>query len=365
MNTKSQFHGSDLEKVSGFYKIPRDSIINFAANVNPLGLSKQFKKQLADHLDILSSYPDREYTSLREAIGGYCGADPSHILIGNGSTELISLLIEQCRPSRTLILGPTYSEYSRELSFSHSTQSYYHLCAEHGFTLFADDLCRELSADYDLLIICNPNNPTSSFIPAADIRKILETCQKHHTFVMIDETYVEFVPDIRQVTAMSLIEEFDNFMILRGVSKFFAAPGLRLGYGATGNHSLLCQIREHQIPWSLNSIGAFAGKLMFKDTQYIANTRQLIFSERLRMLDSLRQMPGIHVFDAAANFILLQIQIPGLTASAVFDACIRHGLMIRDCSSFQCLDGEYIRFCIMMPKDNTRLLNVLKEVTGG
>ena len=224
MNTKPEFHGSDLEKISEYYGIPKDSIISFGANVNPLGLSRKVKAALSRHLDIISTYPDREYTSLRCAIGEYCQVSPAHVMVGNGSTELISLLIEQRRPKKTLILGPTYSEYARELSFSDSTQDYYHLNPDTGFCLNISDFLERLEAGYDLLIICNPNNPTSSVIGTSDMRSILSVCQKAGTFVMIDETYVEFAPDISSVSAMSLIEEFDNFMVLRGVSKFFAAP---------------------------------------------------------------------------------------------------------------------------------------------
>ena len=364
MNTKPEFHGSDLEKISEYYGIPKDSIISFGANVNPLGLSRKVKAALSRHLDIISTYPDREYTSLRCAIGEYCKVSPAHVMVGNGSTELISLLIEQRRPKKTLILGPTYSEYARELSFSDSTQDYYHLNPDTGFCLNISDFLERLEAGYDLLIICNPNNPTSSVIGTSDMRSILSVCQKAGTFVMIDETYVEFAPDISSVSAMSLIEEFDNFMVLRGVSKFFAAPGLRLGYGVTSSHSFLARVKEHQIPWSLNSIAAFAGELMLQDTNYIEETRSLIKAERTRMLEELHKISGITVYDAAANFILIRIRKPGMTAFDLFEACIKQGMMIRDCSSFQCLEGEYVRFCVMGREENSRLIEGIRRSLG-
>lgn len=179
---------------------------------------------------------------------------------------------------------------------------------------------------------------------------------------MIDETYVEFAPDISAITAVPLTQEFTNLMVLRGVSKFFAAPGMRLGYGITGNKKFLEKMREKQTPWSLNSIGAFAGEIMLQDEEYIQQTRQLILSERDRMIDELKGISTYKVYPAYANFILLKIQKDGLTSYDVFEACIRQGLMIRDCSSFQCLEGEFVRFCIMMPEDNSRLVNVLKSL---
>ena len=359
---KMVFHGSDIEKICEVYQLKPEEIVKFGANVNPLGLSEHVKEQLAGRLDILSSYPDRNYTSLRSTISEYCNIPAEFILPGNGSSELIALLIQQRNPKHTLILGPTYSEYSRELSFSGSTQEYYHLREEDNFVLDVDDFCRTLDGKYDFLILCNPNNPTSSAISINDLRRIVSFCNERNIFVMIDETYVEFAPDINEITAVSLTREFTNLMILRGVSKFYAAPGMRLGYGITGNLEFLKKMKEKQVPWSLNSLGALAGELMLKDKNYIRHTRDLILSERTRLLKALENIPTYKTYPAYANFLLLKIQKPGLTSRDVFDACIRQGLMIRDCSSFECLDGEYIRFCIMHPEDNTRLLNILESL---
>ena len=360
--TKMVFHGSDIEKICEVYHLNQKDIVKFGANVNPLGLSENVNKQLASHLDILSSYPDRDYTTLRNTISEYCNVPAEFILPGNGSSELIALLIQERNPKHTLILGPTYSEYSRELSFSGSTQEYYHLREKDNFVLNVDDLCHTLEGKYDFLIICNPNNPTSSAITRENLRKLLTFCAEKNIFVMIDETYVEFAPDISEITSVTLTKEFTNLMVLRGVSKFYAAPGMRLGYGITGNLDFLKKMKEKQVPWSLNSLGALAGELMLHDKAYIHLTRELILSERTRLLQALEEIPTYKTYPAYANFILLKIQKPSLTSYDVFDTCIRQGLMIRDCSSFECLDGEYIRFCIMNPEDNTRLLNILASL---
>ena len=361
MNTRPVFHGSDIEMICEYYHLKKEDIVNFAANVNPLGLSESVRAAAAAHLDVLSSYPDREYASLRESISQYCQVPADFILPGNGSSELISLLIETLAPKKTLVLGPTYSEYSRELSLSGSSQEYYHLKESDGFAPDIPDLCRTLENGYDLLILCNPNNPTSSAILTAGMEALLAFCRAHGIFVMIDETYVEFAPVVSDVTAVPFARRYHNLMVLRGVSKFFAAPGMRLGYGITGNREFMDKMREKQIPWSLNSLGAFAGELMFRDLDYIAETRSLILSEREQFCRELADSKTFKVYPPYANFLLLRIRKPGLTSADVFERCIRNGLMIRDCSSFQCLEGEYIRFCIMKRKDNTRLLNILKS----
>ena len=366
MRTKPDFHGSDLEKIADYYHIEPDSIIKFGANVNPLGISPSVRSDLSEHLDIISSYPDRDYTSLKETIGSYCHADPAHIVVGNGSTELISLLIRQRSSKKALVLGPTYSEYERELSITGGVIEYYHLEEAHNFVLNVADLIAAIDQDPDiqLVIICNPNNPTSSAIVRTDMEQILSACRTRGIFVMIDETYVEFAPEVDAITAIPLAESYDNFMVIRGLSKFFAAPGLRFGYGITSNEAFLNMLKIHQNPWSVNSIAAYAGERMLKDTAYIQKTWRLIDSERRRLYARLASTPHLKVYPAYANFILVRILKEGLTSFDVFEAAIREHMMIRDCSSFESLDGEYIRFCIMNPEDNDRLMHCLTSIVG-
>lgn len=190
------------------------------------------------------------------------------------------------------------------------------------------------------MILCNPNNPTSSALRASEVQTILDCCRETGSFLMIDETYVEFAPDIDAISSMSLIESYDNLMILRGVSKFYAAPGLRLGYGATSNRQFLQDLLLMQNPWSLNSLGAYAGEKMLQDQEYIRKTRDLILSEREKMCTQISRIDGLTVYPAYANFVLVKIEKEGVTSADVFEFLIKQGLMVRDCSSFKELGGN-------------------------
>ena len=363
-NQRPEFHGSDLEKIAAYYQIPESEvagIVKFGANVNPLGLSESVKHDLAGHLDIISSYPDRNYTSLKKTIGEYCHISPEHIVVGNGSTELISLLISQRQAKKALVVGPTYSEYERELALTGGTITEYNLKEEQDFQLDLEDFFASVAEDVDLLILCNPNNPTSSAIKNNDMEQILTFCKERNIFVMIDETYVEFAPDVAEITAIPLTDEFDNLMVIRGVSKFYAAPGLRFGYGVTSSRDFLEALLIHQNPWSLNSVAAYAGERMFKDHAYQQATRGLICSERDRMYEAIQSMSAFKAYKPYANFILVRILKDGVSSFDVFEAAIKERMMIRDCSSFKSLDGEYVRFCIMNPEDNTHLLKLFEQ----
>lgn len=364
MKPKEHFHGSDLEKIERFYGIKKEDIISFSANVNPLGVSFRLRETLTEHIDAITTYPDREYTSLRRCIADYVNTDYRNIVVGNGSTELISLFIQITHPKKALIVGPTYSEYEREVSLGGGRSHYFSLTEAGEFELDTKALTEELSHDIDLLILCNPNNPTSSVIKHTQMREILDYCKRRSITVLVDETYVEFAEDPDEVTAIPLTEFYNNLIILRGISKFFAAPGLRLGYAICGSHDLLKEINHKKNPWTINSLAAIAGEIMFTDQDYIRETRSLISSERRRVCSLLQSNPQFKIFQAHANFVLVKILTDTLTSEDVFDAAIRKNLMIRDCSTFPFLNNKYFRLCFMMPEQNDRLLKALHELTA-
>ena len=140
---KDHFHGSDLEQIERVYGIKKEDIISFSANVNPLGISPNMRKTLSERLDAITSYPDREYTSLRRCIAEYVHSDPENIIVGNGSTELISLFIQIEHPKKAMILGPTYSEYEREIFLGGGATHYYPLKEKDDFCLNLTDFMED------------------------------------------------------------------------------------------------------------------------------------------------------------------------------------------------------------------------------
>ncbi|MCR5357700.1 MAG: aminotransferase class I/II-fold pyridoxal phosphate-dependent enzyme [Lachnospiraceae bacterium] len=358
------FHGSDLEKIEKIYGIPREKIVSFSANVNPLGLSERLRNELAGHLDVITGYPDREYVSLRRTIADYCGTEYEHVIVGNGSTELISLFIQIAHPRKALIVGPTYSEYEREVSLGGGTSLYFPLKEKDDFKLDCDKLMEQLNESIDLLILCNPNNPTSTCVSRQTMRSILDICKQNDIFVMVDETYIEFVEDYEKINCVPLTQYYNNIIILRGISKFFASPGLRLGYALTGNQDLIKAINLRRNPWTINSLAEEAGRIMFSDNDYIDRTKELISSERNRVKAALSAMDTLKVYEPSANFILSRILKDDMNADILFDACIREGMMIRNCCTFPFLDNKYFRICFMSPDMNDKLINVIRKTLG-
>lgn len=359
---KQKFHGSDLEQVEKYFHVKKENILSYSANVNPLGISPLLKDTLIKQVDAIMTYPDRDYDKLRASIGEYNNISKEYISVGNGSTELISLYIHLTKPKKALLIGPTYSEYEREITISGGACDYFMLHHEDDFALHLDQLKETLTNDYDLLILCNPNNPTSTALDHSILEPIISFCHQHNVLMIIDETYVEFTDDIATITAVPLTAKYDNLVILRGISKFFASPGLRLGYAICGNLSLLKKIEDNKNPWSINTLAALGGEVMFQDTAYINQTKELICTERNRIYKELSSWDSIYCYAPTVNFILCKILVPNITGQDLFTACIKEGMMIRDCSSFEGLDDFFFRFCFRNPDENDRLLATLKRL---
>ena len=359
MKTNVNFHGSDIEKVAKYFNINESSIKNYSGNVNPLGLSKSLESKLVANIHLVTNYPDPDYTKLKTNIASYTHSDFDHVLLGNGSTELIAHYIDYVQPKKALIIGPTYSEYESKIKTLNAEVLYYPLKEETDFTLDIQDLISHCTSDINLLVLCNPNNPTASFIKSQALHPLFDHCKSMGIRILIDETYMDFVDDAEQTSALSLVKIYNNCIVLRGFSKFFAAPGLRLGYGITSDmncHRSLAKQRHH---WSINSLAAFAGKELMIDNNFINKSKKFIHEERTRLTSILSKEESIKVFPANANFFFIKLLKEGKTSADLFEYLIKKGLMIRNTSTFPFLHGEFFRFSLL-DKENNDIL--LKEI---
>jgi threonine-phosphate decarboxylase len=355
-------HGGDLDIISRRYNIPKSELINFSGNVNPLGLPDEVKSAIIQNIDAVCDYPDVSYLKLREAIAEYTSTDADNVIVGNGSTELISGYIKTLAPKKSIIISPAYSEYLREIELTGSEAVLFPLLEEEDFVLNLDRLKAQITDSVDLVVLCNPNNPTGSCVATDKLRELLATLKAHDAYLMIDETYIEFADDISRFSAMPLTKEYDNLFVIRGTSKFFSCPGLRLGYSACGNKTLREKVLGDKDPWSVNSYAELAGCVMFTAKEFASRTRSLIISERNRIRTELLSLKNIKLYATQSNFFLFKLTREDITSSDIFEKLVRKKLLVRDCSSFPYLDSHYIRFCIQLPQQNDLLLTELKNI---
>lgn len=345
-------HGADLFEIAKKLNIDKSEIKDFSSNVNPLGISPLAKKHLVDHPEIISTYPDPYYRELKSSIASYAKTDKDKIILGLGATELIKDYIEIISPKNALILNPSYSEYENNLKSQGANIFKYNLKKEEDFKFNVGKILEIVKENaINLFTFPNPNNPTGTAMSIEDLRQILDTGIN----VLVDECYVEFENN----SVIPLTYEYKNLFVVRGTSKFFASPGLRLGYGILKDDKILKQMEDKSYLWSINVVASELGSIMLRDEEYIKKTRAFIKKEKKYFYNEISKISTLRAYPSHANFILVEIK-SDFTAAELRSYLTESFLIIRDCESFG-MGKNFFRFCILDEESNRNLIKKIKE----
>lgn len=366
---KTDFHGGNIYKI--FREKNIDKILDYSSNINPYGLPESLKKEIFEKLFVLERYPDPDYIELREKIAEKNNLNIENIIVGNGATEIIFLFMKILSPKKVLIVSPTFGEYERAIKSSILADNsleinYFELKEAENFVLNIKNLETELENNYDLLILCNPNNPTGQFLKLKKLEEILKICEQKNTKLFVDEAFVEFVEDWENESIINSKENKENLFVIRAFTKFFAIPGLRLGYGICFNNNLLKKMLEKKEPWSVNNIADLAGKTVLDDENYIQKTKEWIKDQKKYMYENLNKIEGLRAYKTEVNFILLKIEDnlleKGLDVKNLRKKMLEKGILIRDASNFIYLDKHYFRLAIKDKLNNEKVIETLTSI---
>ena len=387
--TKMDFHGGNIYKI--FREKNIKEILDYSSNINPYGIPESLKKRITENLEILERYPDPDYIELRQKLAHLNKVNMSDIILGNGATEIIFLFMKVINPKKILIVSPTFGEYERAVKATERVEDssilgdsnkkkydeksfgkqkieieHFELKENDDFKLNIDNLKNELAKKYDLLIICNPNNPTGKFLKLDETEEILKECNKYNTKLFIDEAFIDFLKDGIKESIINTKEDKQNLFVTRAFTKFFAMPGLRLGYGIYFDKKLEKRISEKKEPWSVNNIAEMAGLTVLDDTKYIEETLKWIAEEKTYVYEKLNEINGIKPYKTEVNFITVKIEdnfiLKGLNVKILRGKMIEKGILIRDASNFKFLDERFFRLAIKNRKNNDRVIETLKKI---
>ena len=367
---KTDFHGGNIYKI--FREKNIDKILDYSSNINPYGLPENLKKEIFEKLFVLERYPDPDYIGLREKIAEKNNLNIENIIVGNGATEIIFLFMKILSPKKVLIVSPTFGEYERAIKASTLANdnleiNYFELKEAENFVLNIKNLETELENNYDLLILCNPNNPTGQFLKLKKLEEILKICEQKNTKLFVDEAFVEFVEDWENESIINSKENKENLFVIRAFTKFFAIPGLRLGYGICFNKNLLKKMLEKKEPWSVNNIADLAGQTVLDDENYIQKTKEWIKDQKKYMYENLNKIEGLRAYKTEVNFILLKIEDnlleKGLDVKNLRKKMLEKGILIRDASNFIYLDKHYFRLAIKDKLNNKKVIESLSSIS--
>lgn len=352
-------HGGNWRDVSQLYGHTPDEILDFSVNINPLGTPEAVMECLHRNLEAIRRYPDPESRDLKLGIARYLGVEVKNVVTGNGSAEILYLLLQTLEPRRVLVAEPTFSEYRRAARISGADIKTMRLNPKDNFFIDPGVFRKNLSG-VDMAFLCNPNNPTGNLIPAEIMRELAEACCRRGVFLVVDESFLDFLPEWPELSLCRLAAEEDQLLVLRSLTKIFAVPGLRLGAAVAG-HATASLLQAAGDPWNVNILAQMAGEAALKENAYLELTRTLVRREKAYLAGRLAAL-GLKPFPAAVNFILVDISAAGWTAPDLVRAAGRRGIMIRDCSSFYGLGPDYIRLAVKDRPANNILLDVFAEI---
>lgn len=346
-------HGGDLISYESFYD---GELVDFSSNINPLGPPKGLDKYLVENFNSLKAYPDIQYRKLKQSISEYLNCGVENIIVGNGAVEIINNAT--IIANRVIITSPSFSEYEKRAIVHKKTVV--RIPYKEDFTVDLNAIKRQIKKR-DLLILGNPNNPTGLRIEKKDLLEIYSIIIKANAYLLLDEAFFEFSPKDYDSIEIFKSNNYDNLVIIRAATKFFALPGIRLGYGCTST-KIVEKLRDVELPWSINSLADAAGQYILLDKEYIKKSKRYIEEQQSYLQNQLGKINGIIPYKTHTNYILIKLAY--WDQEYVFDFFLTKGIVIRKCSSFEGLSNEYIRVAIKDKENNDRLIKAFQELTA-
>ena len=349
-------HGGNLNALARRSGIAPDAILDFSASVNPLGPPESLRAAASRALDRVVHYPDPDSTELVTALAAKHGLAPESIIVGNGSTELLFAAGRALSFTRALIPVPTYVDYAESVRIVGCEPHFVRLSDDADFDVPWSDLESQLQPD-DLVFLGQPNNPTGRMF---DVDAFDALAQRHPkvTF-LVDESFAEFVDGYRSIGDRPLA----NVIVMRSLTKFYAIPGLRLGY-AMADADVARRLRAQILPWSVNVLAQEAAVAFLKDHDYADATRALVAKSRQRLRDRLMELPGFYVVRGDANYLLVRVDRADLDAHSIAERLLAQRIAIRTFTPDQHLDSRYFRVAVRTPDENDRLIDALAGIVG-
>jgi len=313
----------------------------------------------------LNRYPDPRQKELREAVAWVKGVEPTQVFLGNGSDEAIDLLIRIfCEPrmSRIITMSPTYGMYS--VCAAVQDVQVDKVVLNPDFSLNTKEILDAVRFDTKMIFLCSPNNPTGIKVPLDEIQYLAD---RFNGILVVDEAYIDFA---QGQSALNLIKECRNIVVLQTFSKAWGLAGVRLGM-AFADTEIIGIMNKVKYPYNVNVLTAAKVLERIKSVREGVGAKQrnpdqdwrrgpdieLILSERMRLAEGLKGMPGVEkVYPSEANFLLVKFSDPRMTYLYLVD----NGIIVRDRST-QVLCEGCLRITVGTPEENDKLFEVLKK----
>jgi threonine-phosphate decarboxylase len=350
---KTPPHGGDVYHLARTLGLDLADLLDFSANINPLGFPPGIAGAILQALPEIVHYPDRRSLELRRELAAYHQLSPEQILLGNGSTELIYLVARALAPRQALIVAPAFSEYEHALKVAQVPVAFQITREEQNYTLAAPLDPKGA----DLVFLANPASPSGVLLAPELLLEVAAALDAAGVYLLLDEAFIDFV---EEASFKAHLARFPRLLILRSFTKFYGIPGMRLGC-LLAAPDLIGRLAAVQEPWSVSTLAQAMGRACLQDLDYMVRSRVLVSQEREYLRSGLQSLPGLRPFPSAVNYLLVKISLPDWTAASLQKALLARKVVIRDASNFRGLDERFFRIAVRRHEENEQLLDALEH----
>lgn len=322
-----------------------DGWLDLSSSISPYGPGPAARRIWSGLIDGLDRYPDPDYRELRVAVGRHYGVPAEQVTMTNGAMEAIDILYRALTPPKAAVFIPAFSEYL------HRGRAY-------GVPVTGVTTVEELPLGPGLVFLANPANPTGDVWDPDELWSAVQVMTKRRWIVVIDEAFLEFLPDWRERTMMAQAARSDQVVVIQSLTKFYGLAGLRLGFLAAGP-SLVQRWQRWLLPWQVNGVAAQVARAALEDQAYFQSTRQALAREREELARQLGNRGKI-LGASAANFLLVEPH--GVSVDRLIAGLWAQGILVRDARSFPGLSAPAVRLAVKRPRDSYRLLSAWDAV---
>lgn len=347
-------HGGDIYR--------NDIELDYSVNINPLGIFDECSDIFNDLPSLLGVYPDNNKDELRQVIADTFNISKELIVCANGASELIQAIALYSNAQKALCNSPCFSGYERALLLTGTKIISNNLCPEDDFIL-GDNIINIIYDNHpDIIFITNPNNPDGNLIGSTLRKEIIKAAISCNALLVVDECFIELTCENEKASFLNDINTSSNMIVIRALTKSYAMPGVRLGYGICSSKKLSDSLNAYLPEWNLSMLSQKIGCRVIGQKEYLDKSRELLKRERAYLSDGLRKL-DFTVFKSCANFILFKddaIKDTGYNES-LYDFLLKRKILIRDCSDYKGLEKGYYRIAVKNHMDNELLIKNIKE----
>lgn len=343
--------GKPISELAREMGIAEASIVKLASNENPLGMSARARDAAITAIGEISRYPDGGAFALKKALCARFGVEPAQLVIGNGSNDILELA------SQAFLAPGLSAVYSRHAFAVYPLAT--NARGARGIEVAAKNFGHDLDAmaaaiepQTRVVFIANPNNPTGTFVPGAELEAFLAKVPRH-VLVVLDEAYTEYLAPEQRYDSIAWLARFPNLLVSRTFSKAYGLAGLRVGYAIAHPEvaDLMNRVRQ---PFNVSSVALAAAEAALDDDEFLARSAEVNRRGMAQLVAAFREL-GLEWIPSAGNFVTFKVG----DAIGVNQALLRQGVIVRPIAAYGM--PHWLRVSIGLPEENARFIEALRQ----